>query len=286
VKVLVTGAGGRTGQAIVPALLKAGHTVRFLTRQIREGGPWASTSATEPAVGDLGSDADVQRAMTGVDAVYHIPPNMNPDEIPFGKRIVRAAKAAGVGHMVYHSVLRPQLRALPHHWNKLFVEEAVIDSGLAFTILQPSSYMQNLIADWKAIREHGVHTLGFSVQAKLSLVDLDDVAEVAAKTLGNPAHVGATYELCGPEAVSGDDKARAISQVLGRPIRAAQESVAEFKRKALAAGQPEHVVETRAKMFEHYSECGLVGNSNVLGWLLGRPPTSFQAFVKRLAARN
>jgi uncharacterized protein YbjT (DUF2867 family) len=286
VKVLVTGARGRTGQAIVPALLRAGHTVRFLTRQVREGGPLARTAGMEPAVGDLGSDADVARAMSGTDAVYHIPPNMNPDEIPFGKRVVAAAVKAGARHFVYHSVLRPQLRALTHHWNKLFVEEAVIESGLPFTILQPSSYMQNVLTDWKGIVDNGVHTLGFSVAAKLSLVDLEDVAAVAAKVLGNPAHFGAIYELCGSEAVSGEDKANALGVALGKRVRAAQETITDFKRKALAGGIPKHVVETRAAMFEHYDHAGLVGNANVLEWLLGRKPTSFLDFARRLAARR
>ncbi|MSO64526.1 MAG: NAD-dependent epimerase/dehydratase family protein, partial [Alphaproteobacteria bacterium] len=145
VRILVTGAGGRTSQAIVPALLRAGHTVRLLSRRPQEGGPMSGLERTEPAIGDLGSDSDVARAIGGVEAVYHIPPNMNPEEISFGKRIVQAARTAGVQHFVYHSVLRPQLRSLPHHWNKLFVEEAVIESGLSFTILQPSSYMQNLL---------------------------------------------------------------------------------------------------------------------------------------------
>lgn len=285
-KVLVTGAGGRTGQAIVPALLRAGHTVRFLTRQVREGGPLARTAGMETAVGDLGSDADVARAMSGVDAVYHIPPNMNPDEIPFGKRVVEAAAKARVRHFVYHSVLRPQLRALTHHWNKLFVEEAVIESGLPFTILQPSSYMQNVLIDWKGIVDNGVHTLGFSVAVKLSLVDLDDVAAVAAKVLGNAEHFGAIYELCGPESISGEDKAKALAIALGKPVRAAQESIADFKRKASAAGVPAHVVETRAAMFEHYSHTGLIGNANVLELLLGRKPTSFLDFARRLAARR
>lgn len=278
--VLVTGAGGRTGQAIVPALIHAGHKVRILTRRTELGGPWAQIPA-ERRQGDLGNEADVASAMEGADALYHIPPNMNPNEVAFGTRLVALAQAARLQHIVYHSVLHPQVQALPHHWNKVFVEEAVLESGLPFTILQPSSYMQNVLQDWDGITQRGVHTLGFSVQAKLSLVDLDDVAAVAAKVVGNPEHVGAIYELAGPEMLSGEDKARILSAVLGKPVRAAEESIPDFKRRALAAGMPPHVVETRAQMFAHYDHQGLVGNANVLRWLLGRAPTTFEGFLRR-----
>lgn len=278
--VLVTGAGGRTGQTIVPTLIHAGHTVRILSRRTELGGPWAQIAA-ERRQGDLGNDADVAAAMQGVDALYHIPPNMNPQEVAFGQRLVALARQAKLKHVVYHSVLHPQIQALPHHWNKVFVEEAVLESGLNFTILQPSSYMQNVLQDWEGITQRGVHTLGFSVQARLSLVDLQDVADVAAKVIGNPDHFGAVYELAGPEMLSGEDKARVLSQVLGRAVRAVEESLVDFRRRALAAGMPPHVVETRASMFAHYDHQGLVGNSNVLRWVLGRAPTTFEGFLRR-----
>ncbi len=279
--VVVSGAGGRTGQSIVPALVGAGHTVRFITRQTRYGGPLSQLQDAAPVVADLGNDADIARACEGADAVYHIPPNMDPQEVPFGKRVVAAARAAGVGHLVYHSVLHPQVEELPHHWNKVFVEEAVIESGLPYTILEPSSYMQNTRGDWKGIWEKGVHTLAFSSTAKLSLVDLEDVAEVAALVVGNAQHFNAIYELAGPEMLSCEDKAVVLSKVLGKKVRAGEDSLDEFRAKAMAAGMPEHVVETRARMFAHYDRQGLPGNPNVLSWLLGRAPNTFEQYVRR-----
>ncbi|MEQ8246983.1 MAG: NmrA family NAD(P)-binding protein [Alphaproteobacteria bacterium] len=279
--VFVSGAGGRTGLSIVPALTAAGHTVRFLTRQTRYGGPLSDLQGADPVVADLGSDAEIARAMVDAEAVYHIPPNMHPNEIDFGKRVVAAAKSAGVAHVVYHSVLHPQVQALTHHWNKLFVEEALIESGLPYTILQPSSYMQNTAGDWAGIVERGVHTLAFSATAKLSLVDLDDVAAVAAQVVGQSDHFGAIYELAGPAMLSCEDKAAILSTVLGRPIRAAQDSEETFRRKAAAAGMPQHVIDTRAQMFAHYDTQGLPGNPNVLRWLLGRSPTTYEQYARR-----
>jgi uncharacterized protein YbjT (DUF2867 family) len=283
VDILVTGASGRTGQAIVRAMARGGHAVRFLTRQTEYVGDLRDVAGAQAVTGDLANDSDVRSAVYGVDVVYHIPPNMNPGEIPFGTRIAAAARAAGVKHFVYHSVLHPQIEALPHHWNKVFVEQAVIKSGVPFTILQPSSYMQNTLPDWPAISREGVHTLGFSVKARLSLVDLDDVAEAATKVIGRPEHAAAIYELAGPEMLSGEDKARVLTQVLGRPVRAVQQSPEAFRGKAAAAGMAQHVIDTRLAMFAHYGHQGLAGNANVLEMLLGRPAATFDQFARRTA---
>lgn len=281
-KVLVTGAGGRTGQAIVPALAGAGHAVRVFVRRPESGAALKALGAAEVAQGDLNDDAGVADALQGADALYHIPPTMSPNEIAIGQRLIAAAQGVELGHFVYHSVLHPQIQGLPHHWNKLFVEEALIESGLPFTILQPCSYMQNTLGDWKNITGAGVHTMAFSVDRALSLIDLSDVAAVAAKVVGDPAHHGAIYELAGP-ALSVRDKARILSDVLGREVRPVEESIAQWKDKVTAGGMPAHMVEGRAHMFAHYDEAGLTGNPGVLEWLLGRAATSFAEFVTRAA---
>ncbi len=72
-----------------------------------------------------------------------------------------------------------------------------------------------------------------------------------------------------------------MSEVLGHPVRAGQDSLDDFRAKAKAAGMPAHIIETRARMFDHYDHNGLSGNGNVLGWLLGRPPNTFDIYVRR-----
>ena len=120
----------------------------------------------------------IRKATEGVRAVYHICPNMLPDEVGIGETVIAAATSAGIERFVYHSVLHPQTEKMPHHWHKLRVEEMLIESGLPFTILQPTAYMQNLLVAWQAIYEQGVYAVPYTVGSRLSLVDLADVAEI------------------------------------------------------------------------------------------------------------
>ena len=97
----------------------------------------------------------LSRAMQGADAIYHICPNVSPHEIAFARPLIAAATDAEVARLVYHSVLHPQIEAMPHHWNKLRVEEMLFGSKLDVTILQPTAYMQNSLAEWdRMARRH------------------------------------------------------------------------------------------------------------------------------------
>lgn len=74
--------------------------------------------------------------MRSAQGVYHICPNVHPQEVEIGRIAIDAARAAHVERFVFHSVLRPQIEAMPHHWRKLRVEEMLLASGLNFTILR------------------------------------------------------------------------------------------------------------------------------------------------------
>ncbi len=272
--ILVTGAGGKTGRAVIQALAERGEAVRaFVRRETRVVG------AKQIIVGDLRDEAAVRRAMEGARAVYHICPNISPEEQRIGELIIGAARAAGLEHFVFHSVLHPQVEAMPHHWSKLRVEEMLFESGLPFTILQPTAYMQNLLTGWKSMVEEGLLRHPYPIETKISQVDLDDVAEAAAKVLTEPGHAGATYELVGTPPLTQTDVAETLSWALGRPVRAEAESVETWEARARASGMGEYQRETLAKMFRYYEQHGLGGNPSVLGWLLGCPPTSLAEFA-------
>ena len=283
--ILVTGAAGKTGQAVIQALVERGAAVRaFIYRPDYEAAMKA-LGVQEVVAGDMRDELTFRQATQGVQAIYHACSNMNPAEVAIGRIAIQAARSAGASHFVYHSVLHPQTERMPHHWHKLRVEEMLFESGLAYTILQPAAYMQNIVAGWAAIVEQGVYRVPYSVETRLGMVDLVDVATVAATVLTEAGHSGASYELAGPDILSQRDVAAILSACLKRPVQAEQIPMEVWLEKARAGGLGTYQLETLAKMFQYYERYGFWGNSRVLAWLLGRPPNGFRAFVNRIKNR-
>jgi NAD(P)H dehydrogenase (quinone) len=279
--ILVTGAAGKTGQAVIKALVARRQPVRALARRDEQTQIVKSLGAEEAIVGDMRDATTLKKAARDAHAIYHICPNVSPEEIQIGKTAIAAACEAGAERFVFHSVMHPQTEAMTHHWNKLRVEEALFESGLAYTILQPSSYMQNVLGGWKAIVERGVYTVPYTVEARMSMVDLDDVAQAAAVVLTEPGHLGATYELAGPEALAQTQVAEILSKHLKRPVRAEQITIEAWTLQARASGMGEYQIETLVKMFHYYERNGFWGNPHTLTSLLGSEPTKFETFIKR-----
>ena len=279
--ILVTGASGKTGQRVVASIVKKGGSVRAFVRRPEAGNLLRQAGASEITVGDMMDHDSLRRAMTGAGQVLHICPPMHPKEDAIARTMIGLAGELSVDRFVLYSVLHPLLADVPHHDRKLQAERALVDSGLNYTILQPGRYMQHLAVIWKAVLAIGVHSMPFSTAARFSLADLSDLAEAAARIMTEPGHEAATYQLAGPDALSQDDCAGILTKVLGRPIRAVAKPLEDFRRDAAAAGMPAERIEVMSKMNAHYDAHGLVGNSNVLRWILAREPTRFAEFVVR-----
>lgn len=279
--ILVTGAAGKTGRTLVRALAASGWAVRAFVRRAEQRALLQADGVHEVVLGDFHSTADLNQACAGVASIYHICPNMQPDEVAIGQRIIAAAQANGVQRFVYHSVLHPQTAEMAHHWNKLRVEALLFKSGLDFTILQPAAYMQNVLAGWQTIVEQGVYHIPYAVTTRLGMVDLLDVAAVAARVLTQPDHSGAIYELAGAEVLSQVEVAAILAARLGRPVRAEALMPAAWEGGARSAGLNEYAITTLLKMFDYYEHYGFWGNPRVLTSLLGRSPTTFAEFVQR-----
>ncbi len=281
--ILVTGAAGKTGREIVSALAARGCPARAFVFRPEQADGVLELGAREAMVGDMLDRAAVERAAAVVTSVYHICPNVHPGEAEIGEILIEAARRAGVGRVVYHSVLQPRLAAMPHHWLKSLVEGRLSESGLPFTILQPCAYMQNLLASWPEILHAGTLRVPYSIDSPSSPVDLLDVAEAAANVLTGPGHEGATYELCGPESLSHAQMAEEIATILGSPVRSVRQDPGEWARAARAAGLTGYPVEALEKMFRWYDGNPFVGSSRDLEQLLGRPPRTFSEFVQRVS---
>jgi uncharacterized protein YbjT (DUF2867 family) len=283
--ILVTGAAGKTGKAVIEALAQKNARVRALVRNPEHAGALMALGAAEVAVGSFDDPRALKSAVAGVQAIYHICPNVSRDELAYVRAVAEAARRNGVRRFVYHSVLHPQIEAMPHHWRKMRSEELLFAHRFDLTILQPAAYMQNLLAAWRGVVADGVFRVPYPVETRLSLVDLEDVAAAAALVLTQDGHAGATYELVGTEPLSQSEVAVSIGAALRRQVRAEAEPVAAWEDRARAAGIGEHERATLAAMFRYYAEHGLIGNANTLRWLLGRAPTGLAAFLKRVAAR-
>lgn len=277
---LVSGAAGKTGLAILRRLRQLGHPVRAFIRRTDQADKVHRAGADESVVGDMADKGDWDQAGSGVNGIYHIGPNLHPSEAEIGALAIHAAQSHHVERFVYHSVLHPHVQAMPHHWKKLEVEEQLFASGLRWTILQPASYMQNVLPKLPEILDRGIYSVPYPVSTRLGMVDLEDVAQVAAQMLTEGGHTGATYELGGTEILSQRDVAAVFSKHLGHPVNAEEENLEQWKKRM--AGLSEYALETLIKMFAYYADHGFWGNPTVHAVLLGRAPTTFSEFVKRI----
>src|SRR5712692_518116 len=253
--IAVAGAAGKTGRAVIDALKARQESVRPLVRR--------PSGMDQEVVVDLLDPESLRTALLGVRAVYHKAPNMHPAEFEMGQSMISAAEAAGVERIVFHSVLHPQLSAMPHHWDKLRVEAAVIDSRLRWSILQPAPYAQNFTRT-----TDGVLRVAYRVDAPFSFVDLLDVSEAAAIALTTNRCEFGIYELAGPQITSVAE----IASILG--MRAESMDPLLWQRAAVENGLSPEAAKRLVAMFSHYDRHGLVGNPASLAQLLGRRPNS------------
>jgi len=280
--ILVTAANGNQGKLLIPKLVAAGLPVRAVVRTQESAAAVRASGVEDVVVGDLEEPETLARAISGVEKVYDIGPALSPGERAMGFALVDAARQEGVTHFVMSSVLHAITTDLIQHEIKRDIEEHLLSSGLEFTILQPTNYM--LAHRLKPAFERGVFELSWSLERKQSLVEIGDITDVALTVLGNTQmHVGATYELASPGRYTAYDLARIVSEVIGRHVEAREISTDTFAERMLGGADPStmsYQLRLMRAITARYSSHDFVGNPNVLTWLLGRPPTTFEDFVR------
>lgn len=281
-KILMVGATGKFAGLVMPELLKLGVTVRALVRDEKRGEVALRRGAQETALGDLNDAQSLRGAAEGVDGVFHVNPAFAPDESRLGVTMVECAKAAGVRKFVFSGVIHPSFSKMVNHAAKGPVEEAVYESGMDFTVLQPAMFMQTLESSWKAALESEVLGLPYSTRAKVCYVDYRDVAEVAARALTGDALSYGTFELCAAGMIDREELAAIMSAASGRTIKAAEPSFEEWARKAGMSDVP--TKEGMKRMYAHYDAYGFPGgNALVLRAILGREPRTLPAFFAEIS---
>jgi len=225
---------------------------------------------------DLEDPDSVERSLAGVRAVHLVPPVFRANETRLVANVRDAAAAAGVRRVVYHSVLHPNTPTMPHHMNKMRAEAELRDSDLEWTILQPAMYAQTVLT-YHRRSPAGRLQAPFDVRKTFTLIDLGDIAEIAAAVLLDEVGRYGVYELAGPEALTVEQMAAQIGELVGEDITA--EHIVPWRLE-----MPEKITSRMAymaAMCDEYNRRGLVGNADVARMLLGREPTSFAAAAKR-----
>ncbi|MFQ1003728.1 SDR family oxidoreductase [Modestobacter sp. SSW1-42] len=263
--IVVTAAGGRTGLAVVAALRARGHSVRALVSSPRASAALEALGV-EVVEADLTDAGSLPSRLAGARAVHLIWPNFDAHEQRGAVAFLAAARRAGVGRLVYHSVLHPQVRAMPHHAAKDRVEEAVVAGGVPWRVLRPCAYADNLDAGLSDVAATGRFVSAWGLTRGQSLVDLRDVAEVAAVLLTEDGLDGGTVEVAGPEPLTAPAIARLLAGRLDREVTAV-DAVPDGPVPPVTA----YAAHCRRLMFDWYRQHGFTGSPWALEALLGRP---------------
>ena len=236
--ILVTGATGQQGGAVTRQLLKQpAFTVRALTRDPTKPAARALAQAgAEVIQGDLDDPASVRRALEGAYGVFSVQNFMEAGfdgEIRQGKLIADAAKAAGVQHFVYSSVVSADRHTgLPHFESKWQIEQDIGQGGLSHTILRPAFFMQNWYSYMREPIQNGTLPLPLNPQTPLQQISVEDIGAFAALAFQNPSKWhGRTIELAGEE-LTMLRVAELLTRALGRPVRYVQVPWGQFQQNA------------------------------------------------------
>jgi uncharacterized protein YbjT (DUF2867 family) len=267
--IVVTAAGGRTGTAVVRSLRSKALPVRAIVHSARPR-PELDEAGAEVAVADLADAASVAPLLVGADALYLIWPNFDRRETAGASALLGAARGAGVRRVVYHSVLRPQARSMPHHAAKDRVEEHLDASGLAWRVLQPCAYADNLDGGLPQVAATGRFPSTWGLHRGQSLVDVRDVADAAAVLLTEDGLDGGTFEAAGPESLTAGRIAELLGEHLGLPV-----TPVDVVPDGPVPPLDDYAAHCLRRMFDHYRAHGFTGSPRVLTALLGRPPRSF-----------
>jgi uncharacterized protein YbjT (DUF2867 family) len=283
---VITGASGMVGGPAIQNLIAAGQPIRALSSNAASASKLAALGVRETVIGNFRNAGDLRKLMDGAATVVHIPPSVVEDEDRIGFDVIAAARAARIEHFVFVSCFHSQISELRHHRNKLLVEDALIKSGLTYTILQPAMFMQNLGFIWSKI-EQGLFEWPWDPARKYAMLDTEDLGEVIRVVSEQPRFRGGTYELCSPDTISVIDMAEQLSAALRKPLRTARGDADAWAVGMTAAGASAWSIQTVLGMCRFHDAHGYDGgNSLVLEMILGRHARTYRDFAARVAQRQ
>jgi uncharacterized protein YbjT (DUF2867 family) len=277
-KILVTGGTGHVGSEVVKELQKRKADVRILVRKEETTPP----QGVQVMVGDLLDPVSMEKALHGVDKLYLLNA-VTPDELTQGLIAYDLARKLKLKHIVYHSVFRVEhFKDVPHFASKLAIESALREFDVPFTVIRPNYFFQNDASLKDPMTKAGIYPVPLGAVG-ISAVDVRDIAEAAAIALTSEGHLGKTYNLNGPEVLSGPKVASIWSGLLGKEIRYPGDNMDAFEEQMRKQAPSWSAFDIRM-MFQGYLERGFVaepGDLETLTELLGHSPRRYEDFARQ-----
>jgi uncharacterized protein YbjT (DUF2867 family) len=282
-RILVTGATGLAGSAVIREFVRNRYPVRALVRSRAKARAFEAFPTVELVEGDMTRPATLEAALSGVDRVLVI---SSPDQQMAERQstFIDAARKADVRHIVKFSGLSAADVDTPFVFGSMHaeIERYLEGSGLAWTHLRPSQFMTEYLREVPTILAQSGLFLPLE-EAKLVPVDVADIAKAAFALLTTPGHEARIYAMSGPEALSMEEVAEQISTAIGRAVRYVSITREARRQALLAAGVPSFSVDA----LDAQAGERLKGTEGTVHpethTALGIPPTPFADFARRNA---
>jgi uncharacterized protein YbjT (DUF2867 family) len=279
--ILITGASGSVGKAVLQEASRREGRVRAMFRSKQEAAK--APGGCEPVVADYSDNQSLRDALGGVTSVYVVCSPI-PQLVELESNALDVCKESGVKHVVLNSALGAgdYAKSFPS-WHRK-VEDKLKGTGMSYTILRPNGFLQNIVTyNAPSIRAEGAFYAAMG-EAKVSYLDVGDIAVVAVNALHGGAHSGKTYELNGPEAVSNQELARRISRVTGRTVNYVDIPESAQRDAMLGLGMPEWQVTAILELQLYYKQGGGAKTDGLLRSLIERDPVSLDQYLTANAA--
>ena len=281
-KILVIGGTGKVGSAVVREIVRRNAEVRVLVR--KKDAASKMPDGVGLVEGDLLDPPAVDKALDGIQKLYLLNAVV-PDELTQGLIACDLARKREIRHVVYHSVFRVEhFKDVPHFASKLAIEAALREFDVPFTIIRPNYFFQNDESLQGPLTKTGVYPVPLG-PAGVSAVDIRDIAEASAIALTSSGHEGKTYNVNGPDALTGPMAAQIWSELLKKEVRYPGEDMDAFEEQ-MRKGAPSWSAFDIRMMFQGYLERGFVAEADDvarLTTLLGHEPRRYKDFARETA---
>lgn len=280
--ILITGATGNIGTQLAKQLAAQHVPFRAMVRSQQGGSALAELPGAELTVADFNDETTVANALQGIERAFLLTPSSERAEAQ-QSTFVETAHRAGTKHIVklsqWAADAKSPVRFLRYH---AAIEHKIKNSGIAYTFLRPNLFMQGLLGFRETIVKQGKFFAAIG-EAKISAVDVRDIAAVAAAALTEEDHEGKTWSITGPEALTHEEMAEKLSDALGRRIRFEEVPPQTMREALVGVGFPDWQADGLIEDYAHYVRGEASEVMTGVEDATGKPPRTFDQFARDYA---